>query len=151
MKKSIFLLFALISFVGFTGCDDDEATEVIVDSSLPQGTFTSQLRGDFVAQNNTPTSGTAELGTDEENTPFLRFDSAFNTDLGTGTVSVYFSTSETLVFDPANGNPDAMLVGPISGAGEQFFKLRNSIPAEFTHVILWCGSAGIPFGNAPLN
>ena len=35
--------------------------------------------------------------------------------------------------------------------GETFIKLGSAIPANFTHVILWCGTASIPFGNARLN
>jgi hypothetical protein len=32
-----------------------------------------------------------------------------------------------------------------------YIRLAAAIPANFTHVILWCGTASIPFGNARLN
>jgi len=151
MKKLMLVFATLMVFSAFTACDDDDPATEIIDTSMPQGTFTAQRSGSFVAQNNTPTMGDAELGTDEDGTTFLRFTPSFNTELATGTVTVYFSTSENLMFDAGNGNPDVRLVGPISGSGEQFFRLTSTIPGQFTHVILWCGSVGIPFGNAALN
>ena len=140
-------LFLAVSLI-FTSCDDDDP--ITIDSSQPNGSLTINRMGDFTAQNNTPTAGSAELGTDDDNENFLRFSTDFTTELGTGTVSVYFSTSDTFTADPMNGNPDLMLVGAVQGNGEQFFKLDQAVPSNFTHVILWCNTASIPFGNAAL-
>jgi hypothetical protein len=150
MKKLMFLSISILFLFAFTACNDDD-TEVIVDSSLPQGTFTSAKSGTFAAQNDTPTAGMAQLGTDSEGVNFLRFTPTFTTALATGTVTVYFSKSATLMFNPGNGNPNIRIVGTVTQNGERFFKLNTAVPADFTHVILWCASAGIPFGNAPLN
>jgi len=144
---SLFLLSALI-----VACGDDDTTEtIVVDPTLPQGTFAVSRAGNFVEQNGTGSAGLAELGTDSDGVQFLRFGSDFTTNLGTGTVTVYFSTSMDFVTDPANGNPDLRLVGPVQTAGESFFRLDPNVSANFTHVILWCGSANIPFGYAELN
>lgn len=151
MKKSAFflLIFAMLA-TGFVACDEDNTTTEIIDASVPTGTLTVSRSGDFVAQNGTPTAGAAALGTDEDGDIFLRFSDGFATELATGTVSVYLSTSDTFTPDPANGNPDLRVVGAVSQNGDNFFKLEQMVESKFTHVILWCGSANIPFGYAPL-
>ena len=144
-------LFSLL-ILGFVACKDDDMPEPeIIDSSQPTGVFTVTRSGMFTAQNGTPTAGTAELGTDEDGEYFLRFGSNFMTELGTGTVSIYLSTSDTFMADPANGNPDLRVAGAVSGNGEQYIKFSSAVDSKFTHVILWCGTANIPFGNAALN
>jgi hypothetical protein len=153
----IMRIFSLISLAfvlfAFTACQENvtEPEEIIIDSSQPQGAFVATESGTFVEQNDTDSAGTAELGTDEAGTSFLRFGDDFMTNLGTGTVTVYLSTSETFTPDPMNGNPDLRLIGPVSSNGENFFRLEAAAEARFTHVILWCGSANIPFGFAALN
>ena len=154
MKKSIIYLMS-IAVIGLVSCskddDSDPVTQTItVDSSQPMGTFNVMRSGSFVEQNSTGSQGTAELGTDDNGTSFLRFGSDFMTELGTGTVSVYFSTSMDFNPDPMNGNPDLSVVGAVSDNGEMFFKLSGSVDPKWTHVILWCGSANIPFGYAEL-
>ena len=79
------------------------------------------------------------------------FGSNFTTNLATGTVVVYLSTSDTYTADPGSGNPDLLLTGYVSENGEHYFRLDPSADAKFTHVILYCASAGVQFGNAPLN
>jgi hypothetical protein len=147
--KRIFFAAIAFSMLALAACSKDEKT-VTVDSSQPEGTFTAGRTGSFTAQNGTPTMGTAELGTDSKGVPFLRFGSNFTTQLATGTVTVYLSTSASFVANPGAGNPDLRLVGTVGKNGEMYFKLTNAVPSNFTHVILWCGSANIPFGNARL-
>jgi len=150
--KNLKLISILLAFLSFTviSCDEDDAEQVIIDSALPNGTFTVQRSGSLTAQNGTPTTGTVELGSDPDGSVFLRFGDNFTTELATGTVSIYLSTSETFTPDPANGNPDLMVIGAVARNGEAFFKLNGSVDSKYTHVILWCGTANIPFGNAQL-
>lgn len=150
MKNLVFLLLLMtsIAFVT-TSCNDDDETTT-TDSSLPTGKFTAQRDGALVAQNGTPTKGTAEIGTDEDGEQFVRFASDFMTELGTGTVTVYLSKSQTIMFDPGKGNPSVRIVGLVGKNGESFHKVSTPAGSEFTHVVLWCGSASIPFGYAPL-
>ncbi|MDP5169545.1 MAG: DM13 domain-containing protein [Bacteroidia bacterium] len=124
--------------------------EIIVDPTLPSGAFTVARSGSFVAQSGTQTTGVAELGTDEDGTQFLRFGNTFTTKFSTGTVAVYFSTSDTYKADPGSDNPDLILAGITRAGGEQYIRTPETIGSNFTHVILWCASAGIPFGNAEL-
>lgn len=145
--KSIKPFFALFAFVLLlSACTE----EVIIDPTQPQGTFSVARSGNFVAQNGTGSTGVAELGTDEDGTQFLRFGDSFTTNFATGTVTVYLSTSETFTPDPANGNPALRLLGVTRAAGEQYFEVAPAAGANFTHVILWCASANVPFGFAAL-
>ena len=147
MKKT--LLFSLmLALVAFVSCTKTET--VTVDSSKPNGTFTPKLSGALVAQNGTPTAGTASLGTDGQSSNWVKLGSDFKTELGTGTATLYLSTSATYKASPGTGNPDLKLVGVIPKNGEQYFKLSAAPEAKFTYIIVWCGSASIPFGNAML-
>lgn len=150
MKRFIFspaLLVLAILFVA-TSCDDDDP--VTIDSSQPNGSITVLRSGDLTAESGTPTAGTVEIVQDEDNEYFLHFGSDFMTELATGTVSIYFSTSSVFTADPGNGNPDLSLVGAVKSNGESYHKLDGAVSSDFTHVILWCNTASIPFGNAEL-
>ncbi|WKN30828.1 DM13 domain-containing protein [Porifericola rhodea] len=147
MKKII--LFAVLPLFFMFACDeDDEVTTV--DSSRPQGTFSVSRSGDFVEQNGTGTQGMAAVGTDEDGNSFIRFNDSFQTNLATGTVAIFLSTSDTFMADPANGNPNLKLVGNVSMNGESYYPLSETVDSKYTHIILWCASANIPFGYAPL-
>jgi hypothetical protein len=147
MKKG-FLLSMLFALVALTSCTKTE--EVIVDTAVPVGAFTATKTGALTAQNSTPTKGTASIGTDTKGTSFVKLGSDFTTELGTGTATLYLSTSATYKASPGTGNPDLKLVGIIGKNGEQNFKLAAAPDAKFSYVIVWCGSAAIPFGNAML-
>jgi hypothetical protein len=150
MKLNAFILalFSLTALAAFTACEKE--VEVIVDPTKPQGTFSAAKSGSFVEQNGTGSKGMAQLGTDEDGVQFLKFGSDFSTNFATGTVTVYLSTTMTFTPDPGNGNPLLRLVGPVSKAGENYFRLDPQADAKFTHVILWCGSANVPFGYSKL-
>ena len=148
MKKNLLLFTIFTVCLILSSCTKEEI--VTVDSSLPSGAFTPAKSGNIVAQNDTGSKGSVQVGKDGSSTNFVKFGSDFNTVLATGTVSVYLSTSQTFKADPGNGNPDLKLIGIISKNGEQYFKLPSSPDAKFTYLILWCGSANIPFGYASL-
>ena len=140
----VFLALALVM-----GCSKETET-VTIDSSLPDGTLSIEKSGSFTAQSGTPTTGTAEIGIDEKNSYFLHFKNDFTTEQGSGTVAVYFSTSMDFKADPGNGNPDLLLIGVVKSNGEHYYKFDSMLPGKFTHVILWCNTASIPFGYAAL-
>ncbi len=152
MKRKFILLsgiFSVFTFLLFS-CSDDDSETITIDSSRPVGDLVVSKQGNLVAQSGTPTKGTVQLGKDSEGTDFLRFSNDFTTDLGTGTVAIYFSTSSEYNADPANGNPDLRLIGNVASNGEMFIKLDQEPESKFTHIILWCATADIPFGNAEL-
>lgn len=149
--KKIFFIFALCSVATFISCSKTETVTVTVDSALPQGNFTKSRMGTLMAENGTPTAGVVTIGTDEKGTSFLKMATDFKTELATGTVTVYFSKTKALAFDPGKGNPNVKLVGVVAKNGEQFIKLNSTIPTEFSFLVLYCATANINFGNAPLN
>lgn len=147
--KKLFLFFSL-AFIGLMSCSDD-SDPVILDPTRPTGALSVSRTGTFIDQNSAGSTGSASLGIDTQGKEFLTFSSNFNTALATGTVTVYLSTSATFTPDPANGNPNLLVLGPVRAAGENFFAIPSgSSTAKYTHVILWCGSVGVPFGNARL-
>lgn len=122
----------------------------INDSPQPKGDFTVERSGTFTAEGGTPTAGTVEYGKDEDDVYFIHLGSDFTTDQATGTLGLYFSTSSVFTSDPGNGNPDLMALGTITSNGEQYIMLDEAVSSSFTHIILWCNTAGVPFGNAAL-
>ena len=146
-KNAIFSLLFLGAALAFAACTKTETTTV--DSAKPTN-FTKQRAGTFVAQSGTPTAGAAEIGKDAAGAQWVRLGSDFKTELGTGTATVYLSKSMDYVADPGNGNPSLRLVGIVGANGEMFYKVSTAVGADFTHVIIWCGSASVPFGYAKL-
>jgi hypothetical protein len=148
MKKVLIIFY--VAFLGLVSCADDK-DPVTLDPTRPTGSFSVARSGNFLDQNSAGSMGTAALGSDSQGKEFLQFSPDFNTALATGTVTVYLSTSNTFMADPGNGNPNLLIVGPVRMAGENFFSIPSGInTTKYTHVLLWCGSVGIPFGNAPL-
>ena len=147
LKSITFSLLALGLLFTLHSCKKDE---MINESPSPKGDFTVERSGSFTAENGTPTVGTIEYGKDEDDVYFVHFGSNFVTDQATGTIGLYFSTSATFTADPGNGNPDLMQVGSVTTNGEQYFKLNAAVASSFTHLILWCNTAAIPFGNGQL-
>ena len=145
--KKLFSVMALALL--FASCKKSTET-ITVDSSNPVGAFTASKRGNLTAQNGTPTTGIIQLGTDTQGTTFLHLGSNFRTELGTGTATVYLSTSATYMANPGAGNPTLKLIGVVAANGEKYYKITGTVPANFTYVIIWCGSASIPFGNGQL-
>jgi hypothetical protein len=149
MKKILIASIVMAATV-FTSCKK-ETTTVTVDPAKPDGAFTVTKTGSLVAQNGTPTQGTIELGTDSKGTTFLHLGSNFTTELGTGTATVYLSKTMTYSASPGTGNPDLKLAGIVTGNGEAWYKFTTAPSATLGYVIIWCGSASIPFGNGKLN
>lgn len=148
MKKIILLFY--VAFLGLVSCSDD-SDPVTIDPTRPTGALNVLRMGSFMDQNNSGSTGTAGIGTDSQGKEFLQFNQAFNTKLGTGTVTVFLSTSDTFVASPSTGSPNLFALGPVRAAGENFFAIpAGTSTAKYTHVILWCGAVGIPFGNAQL-
>lgn len=151
MNFKFFVLACLaFSFALFTVSCAKESETVIIDSSSPQGVFSENKKGSIATVNVTNSKGTVSLGTDAQGITFVKLGSDFMTELSTGTVTVFLSTSEMYKADPMKGNPDLKLVGIVNKNGEMYFKMSENPGTKFTHLILWCATAGIPFGVANL-
>lgn len=152
MKRIFIAIFALaLTTMTTVSCSSNsDNVTVEVDSSLPVGTFTVKKTGTLTAQNGTPTKGKIEIGVDSKNTTFVHLGSDFTTELGTGTATVYLSTTATYNASPGTGNPDLKLIGIVNKNGEMYYKVNDTAANTLTYLIIWCGSANIPFGNGQL-
>lgn len=154
IMKRIFTTMIALALVSIStvacSSDNNETVEVQVDTANPVGAFTAIKTGTLTAQNGTPTKGLIETGVDNSNTTFVHLGSDFTTELGTGTATIYLSRTATFTASPGTGNPDLKLIGIVNKNGEAFYKVDGTIPAGLDYVIVWCGSANIPFGNGLL-
>ncbi|WP_418263579.1 DM13 domain-containing protein [Flavobacterium faecale] len=152
MKRIIITMLALVAIsITTVSCSKDtETVEVAVDTAIPVGVFNVSKTGTLTAQNGTPTKGKIEIGKDSQNTTFVHLGSDFTTEQGTGTATVYLSKTATFTASPGTGNPDLKLIGIITKNGEAYYKVDGTIPAGLDYVIIWCGTASIPFGNGLL-
>jgi hypothetical protein len=112
------------------------------------GPVTVLKTGTLNAQSSTNTKGMFQVVTNAEGKYFVRLTEDFTTKFSTGTVTVYLSTSDRLQLSTSGS---FQLVSIVGKAGEHFFPLTSAPDAKFTHGIIWCGAAAIPFGFAPLN
>lgn len=144
MKKTFLFSFILSLFI-FASCKKDETTvSTPTPSDAPVGTFTAARAGSLTAQSGTVTGGKVEIGVDTKGTQFLHLVSDFKSDFHTGAVTLYFSKGATY------SDAGVKSVSLVNKNGEQFFKVTPSVSNDFTHLIVWCGVAKIPFGVAEL-
>ena len=144
--KKFFLFIALLFAVGFSSCKEEAVTPTTTPTATdqPVGAFTAQRSGSLVAQSGTPTKGNVQMGMDSKGTPFLKLGSDFKSDYHTGTVTLYASKGATYAASTVQ------LISAVGKDGEQYFKMSAALSSDYTHLIVWCGSAKIPFGNAEL-
>lgn len=151
--KRVFLALMAVALTTVSCTKTEEKivnVEKVVDATKPSGTFTVSKKGTLTAQNGTPTKGMVEIGKDATGATFLHLGSDFVTQLATGTATIYLSKTATFTASPSTGNPDLKLIGIVTENGEAYYKLNTAAPAGLDYVIVWCGSASIPFGNGML-
>ncbi|MBB6327400.1 PBP1b-binding outer membrane lipoprotein LpoB [Algoriphagus iocasae] len=152
--KSIFQKFAVFAVVLIiTSCSStpdemDPLSPDPVSKVDPVGVILSIKEGMLMPQSGTNTTGMIELVSDEAGKYFLRLGNDFKSDFHTGTVTVYLSTSSKLQLSESGS---FQKVGIVNESGEHFFVLPNLPESKFSHGIIWCGAAGIPFGYGSLN
>jgi hypothetical protein len=148
MKTSIQILFIAFALILFS-CEDSMEEPLTPDDNTSVALPVEVLKtGSLTAQSSTNTVGMVSLVKDKENKYFVRLSESFTTKFSTGTVTVYLSTGQNLTL---NSPGSFQLVSIVGKPGEQFFALPALPDAKFTHSIIWCGAAAIPFGFAPLN
>ncbi|REG91430.1 DM13 domain-containing protein [Algoriphagus antarcticus] len=152
MKNLFNLGLSLIVAVILTSCDSGsmaDADKMKPVSEVPvTGPVTVLKTGTLTAQSSTNTKGMVQVVTNAEGKYFVRLTDEFTTKFSTGTVTVYLSTSDKLQLATSGS---FQLVSIVGKAGEHFFPISGAPDAKFTHGIIWCGAAAIPFGFAPLN
>ena len=159
MRNSIYSILLLSLILSLGACGSSEDTEPKVPdrtigtpgnpaNEKPVGKVELLKAGTFSSQSGSNTKGMIDLITDEGGSFFIKLGKDFNSSFHTGTVTVYLSTSSSLkLSEPTT----FQLVAVVDEGGEHFFKLPNFPDSKFSHGILWCGAAAIPFGFAELN
>lgn len=142
--KNILFLFIIGTLLS---CSKDPAPDSPANTSTPTGLLTTSRSGFFQPQNGYNATGTAIVGTDEANQQWLQLASDFDASLSTGAVTLYLSKVQSLNLNESASN---IRVALLSKPGEHFYKIDPAIGEDFTFAILWCASAGVQFGNAPL-
>jgi hypothetical protein len=148
MKTSFnFLILFVALFV--ISCDNTNENPAAPDDNTAVAAPIEVLKtGTLTAQSSTNTKGMVSLVKDKDGKHFIQLSDSFTTKFSTGTVTVYLATSQTLSLSTAGS---FQLVSIVGKPGEQFFNLPGLPDSKFTHAIIWCGAAAIPFGFSPLN
>ncbi|WP_373496417.1 DM13 domain-containing protein [Aquiflexum sp.] len=143
-NKIIFILMLLLMVSSCNenlgGMPDENSVEIMEPFKILKG-------GTLNRQSGTNTTGMVQIVQSDSGMHFLRLSENFNTKFSTGTVTVYLSTTSSLRLNEAGS---FQLIGRVNTPGEHFYELNGLPDEKFTHGIIWCGAAGIPFGNALL-
>ncbi|PZX51941.1 hypothetical protein [Algoriphagus chordae] len=159
MKHSfnyILLILLVISLGSCSSSDDPQPSTPADVAGVPDkpgeakviGKVDVLKMGTFTSQSGSNTKGMIDLVTDESGDFFVKLSDDFNSSFHTGTVTVYLSDSKNLTLSETSS---FQLVAVVDAPGEHYYKLPNFPSAKFTHGILWCGAAAIPFGYAEFN
>lgn len=151
--KTLFKLGISLSLaILLTSCDNGSMKDADqmkpVDEVEVIGPVTVLKTGTLTPQSSTNTKGMVQVVNNDEGKFFVRLTDDFTTKFSTGTVTVYLSTSDKLQLSVSGS---FQLISIVGKSGEHFFPLTSAPDAKFTHGIIWCGAAAIPFGFAPLN
>lgn len=153
MKLSFNFIIALLFTIFSSACNSSgdevpknpEVTSRTSEMVKVTGIVEVLNTGTFTSQNGSNTMGMIDLVSDESGSFFIKLGSDFTSSFHTGTVTIYLSTSKNLTLSEKSS---FQLVALVNEPGEHFLKLENFPNTKFSHGILWCGAAAIPFGFA---
>ncbi len=152
MKNHFKICLFLFATILLSSCDSGSMKDADqmkpVDEVEVVGPVTVIKTGTLTPQSSTNTKGMVQVVNNEEGKFFIRLTEDFTTKFSTGTVTVYLSTSELL---DLSSSGSFQLISIVGKSGEHFFPLTSAPDSKFTHGIIWCGAAAIPFGFAPFN
>ncbi len=150
-SAAVVVLFA--AALGVAGCKSDPV-QPIINNNGPVAPTTVLRTGTLTAENGTPTAGSVSVIRDANNDQWVTFGSNFTSSFATGTVTVYLAKAASRIGDqrvlPPPPVPNILAAGFVSSNGAQALKLPAS-STGFGYVVLYCETAEINFGNAPLN
>lgn len=149
--KKISSLILLVLVLAACSSSSDEMDPILPDPKTEvkvTGNVMAIKTGTLSARSGTNTKGMIEIVSDDAGKYFLRLGKDFVSDFHTGTVTVYLSTTNQLKLSESGS---FQLVSVVNENGEHFFNLPNLPDSKFTHGIIWCGAAGIPFGVGSFN
>lgn len=144
--KNLSLILLMMSII-LLSCDNMPDEIPMDDQAMVTGPLEVLRSGTLSNQSGAGTRGSVQLVKDQAGKYFISLSDNFTTKFSTGTVTVYLSTSPSLRL---NENGSFQLLGSANRPGAHFYELQGNIDEKFTHAIIWCGAAAIPFGNALL-
>lgn len=155
MKLSINYLLLISLLIFSSACTSPKDTDPIIPDDISGASGSVKVTGvvevlktgTFTSQSGANTKGMIDLVSDEGGSYYIKLGSDFTSSFHTGTVTVYLSTSKDLTLSEKES---FQLVAVVNEPGEHYFKLANFPDSKFSHGILWCGAAAIPFGYASL-
>lgn len=133
----------LLASITFLSCAKDDIP-VVPDET--ETLLTPKYRGNFTGINDYTVEGTATIGLDAKGKTFLRLEENFTSSFAAGSVAVYLSQKENL---DLKDQTSFISVGVISKNGLHNFEI-DFFDNTFKYVIIWCSSAGLPFGKTEL-
>jgi hypothetical protein len=140
------LLLAMLLLI-VVACHEEMGEAPIDNNVEVNGPLQVLKKGVLTSQSGTGTRGEIQIVKDKDGKYYLSLSENFTTKFSTGTVTVYLSTSASLRLSE-NGSFE--LVGLANMPGTHFYSLSGAPDDKFSHGIIWCGAAAIPFGNALL-
>ncbi len=154
MRQKI-VMFSVATLIAIAGCKkDDPAPAQTVFNVGPVPPTTTLRTGTLTAENATPTAGSVSIVRDANNEEWISFGSNFTSTFATGTVAVYLAKSNARIGSqrtlPPPPVPNILSAGFVAVNGAQSIKIRAS-STGFSHVVLYCETAEINFGNAAMN
>jgi hypothetical protein len=144
--KNLSLILLMMSII-LLSCDNMPDETPMDDQVMVTGPLEVLRSGTLSNQSGAGTRGSVQLVKDQAGKYFISLSDNFTTKFSTGTVTVYLSTSASLRL---NESGSFQLLGSANRPGAHFYELQGNIDEKFTHTIIWCGAAAIPFGNALL-
>lgn len=129
----------------------DDPTPTTVYTSGPVGDQTSLKTGSLVNVDGPGTSGTLAIVQDGNGDQFVKLNSDFMSGFSTGTVVVYLAkTNESIKVQRTAAASNVKAVGFVNSNGLHYLKLPSSFTG-YSNVVLYCETAEVNFGYAPLN
>ena len=118
-----------------------------MDTTAMDTSTTILRKGAFQPQNNYVAEGTASLKRKADNSFKVVLDENFRTSFATGAVTMYLSKAQRLNLSDQSS---FIRLAVINTNGSHTFDIEGSVSDDFTHVVIWCAPARIPFGFAAL-
>ena len=158
MKNPLFVnrLLICLLLLSSAACRESSMDSTPQPTNGPIGTTTALRAGTLKAENGTPTAGMVSVVRDANSDEYVSLADDFKSEFGTGTVAVYLAKSaaniksqRTKADGSPNGAGNVLAIGFLTKNGRQFLKLPTA-STGYSHLVLYCETIEINFGNAPL-
>lgn len=144
------LMFVLVMMIGVLSCKSDDPITMASNSTTPPPSRTILKTGVFTGQNGYATSGGVDVVRDSSGAEFVVTKSDFRVSGGAGTITAWLTDATGA--GNLNSSSVKLQVGTINSgfAGVYAFPVQGAMASSYSHIVMFCQSARINFGNAPL-